>query len=167
MRMRQKVKYPLYRISNYEVQEAYMTMARYNLSVLIEYKKYRKHIEYKYRTYPGFDEADTLEKWEALLDQLIYTFYEIVKDYPHSPVEQTLRKIRIEHSEAVTFNTPTIPSSKQIDNSIYCPVIKPGYEQLYQQYVTEEMEQEEMVYRQHIQEGLQLFGKFYLYIRTF
>lgn len=161
MRTKQKLKYKIasYKIDPYQISEAHMAMSLYIFSMLKAYQKYPR------MTYPGFDEADTLEKWNAVIEWLIDTFYQIVKDYPDSPMEQAFQKIRKEHSEAISFNFPENRSFKIIDN-FYTPRIKPGYEELYKHYVTKETEQKEKAYRQKIQEGLQLFAKFFPYIQV-
>lgn len=127
-RWRNKKKLAKYTFSKKEIYEADHTMATFILAVLKEYKKADR------MGYPGFDEADTSEKWEALIDRLIWTFDQLVHDYPDSPAEIARNKMYRDNPNTIVF---------------------------FNQCITDEVKEKELKYRAYVQEGLMLYGKFF------
>lgn len=129
-RWRKKKKLEKYMFSKKEIYEADHTMAVFLLALLKQYKKAKRV------GFPGFDEADTPEKWEALLDRFIWTFDQIVSDYPDSPVSLAWKKRRNENT-----------NERSAVDFLGC--------------ITQEVKADEIQYRKHVQEGLSLFAKFF------
>lgn len=79
-RQRQRKKLKGYTFTKRQIWNADDTMAIFILAVLKDFKKMKRH------GYPGRDEeTETPEKWEAVLDRMIYTFDQLVHDFPDSP----------------------------------------------------------------------------------
>ena len=69
-----------YDFTKHEICYADRTIAQFIYQILKKYK------ETKRAHYPGYDEAETPEEWEALLDEFIWTFDQIARGSPDSPV---------------------------------------------------------------------------------
>ena len=54
-----------------QVENCWQHMAEFIYNCLLQYKKYNRH------THPWCEGADTEEKWEAILDDMIWAFGEI------------------------------------------------------------------------------------------
>lgn len=146
-RRRMKNKTIPYTFSDKQVWNASTTMATFNLCLLKEFKKREKN------TFPGFDEADTSEKWDDLIDRFIYTFDQLVHEYPGSPINMALNKMHREHPETTEYTL--------IDNPDGTCTMKWKHEDIIKQYLNKDTKKKEIEYRNYIQEGLQLFGKFF------
>ena len=69
-----------YYFTKHEVYYADRTIASFIYQLLKRYKSAnRVH-------YPGYDEAETPEEWEAMLDEFIWLFDQIARGSPDSPV---------------------------------------------------------------------------------
>lgn len=136
-----------YTFSQKQIWSADITMEKYILAVLKEYYKMKRH------GYPGFDEADTPEKWEELVKRFIYTFDQIVNDFPDSPFYIAYDKYCKECPDAIGI-------ACKLSND-GCVEVDDRYTKLKEKYYTEEVKAKEKEYRKYIQDGLQLFAKFF------
>ena len=150
-RWRQKKKLTGYTFTKSQIWNADDTMAKFILAVLKEFKQMNRN------SYPGQDEATaTPEKWEALLDRMIYTFEQLANDFPDSPHAKACEKMQLEHPECWDFNW------KSLNNGYWQMDFL--HEDIQDQYMTDEVSKKEKEYREHIQEGLQLFAKYFQYL---
>ena len=146
-RRRMKRKWQPYTFSTRKVWNADLTMAEFIVTLLKEYKKLNRH------GYPGWGEADTPEKWEGLLDRFIYTFDQILHEYPDSPLQLVFSKMERDHPETLEYTT--------IENDDGTYTMKWKHEDIRKEYITDEVRQKDKEYHEHIKEGLQLFAKFF------
>ena len=146
-RCRQKRKLNKYSFSEQQVWNADDTMVSFILPLLKAFKKSNRH------TYPGRDEADTPEKWEAILDHLIYTFDQMDRDYPDSPHNKASKKMEREHPDCWEYE------SRKEPNGMHSMKFK--HDDIFDRYFTEEVNQKEKEYQNYIQEGLFLFAKYF------
>ena len=79
-----------YYFTNHEIYYADRTIARFIWQILKRYKK-KERVHY-----PGWDEADTPEEWEDLLDEFIWTFDQIARGGPDSPVRKCMANYKDE-----------------------------------------------------------------------
>ena len=150
-RWRQKKKLNGYAFTKLQIWNADDTMAKFILAVLKEFKQMKRN------SYPGQDEATaTPEKWEALLDRMIYTFDQLANDFPDSPHSKACAKMVADHPDCWEYT-----ASKYDDNYIKMDFV---HEDIQAQYLTDEVSKREKEYREYIQEGLQLFAKYFQYI---
>ena len=150
-RWRQKKKLNGYTFTKSQIWNADDTMAKFILAVLKEFKQMKRN------SYPGQDEATaTPEKWEALLDRMIYTFDQLANDFPDSPHHKACEKMQSEHPECWDFNW------KSLNNGYWQMDFL--HEDIQDQYMTDEVSKKEKEYREYIQEGLQLFAKYFQYL---
>lgn len=150
LRMKSKDRYKLIRFSKGQIEEGTLTLARFNYHLLKDAKSL--HIE----GYPGVDGIDTSEKWNKLIDRFIYAFEEILYNYPNSPICIAGEKCLDEHSGTIDFSCPWSLTG------MYPP--KKGHEDIYKQYVTDEVLVKEKAYRTYLAESLQLFARYFEYL---
>ena len=147
-RKKQREKFDRYSFSKRQVWNADQTMASFILPLLKEFKRMKRH------GYPDCDEnTNTPEKWEATLDRIIYTFDQLVHDFPDSPRSLARNKMEREHPECWDYKlTKDNPATYKMDFV---------HEDLHKQYLTNEINEKEKEYRAYIQEGLMLFSKYF------
>lgn len=150
-RWRQKKKVNGYAFTKDQIRNADDTMADFILVLLKEFKKMKRN------GYPGQDELTyTFEKWNAVLDRMIYTFEQLANDFPDSPYNKACEKMEAEHPECWEYK-----ETKLNDKYWQMDFI---HEDIQNRYLTEEVSQKEKEYREYIQEGLQLFAKYFQYL---
>ena len=147
-RLRQKRKLNGYTFTKTQVWNADNTMANFILALLKEYKKMKRH------GYPKHSEvADSPEKWEAILDRLIYTFDQLAHDFPDSPHSKAYSLMEKEHPERWGYSF-----EKDADGN-HIAVEK--HREIYEQYITPEVMEKEKEYRKSIEDGLLLFARYF------
>lgn len=140
-----------YKFTTSEAMDSSNIMAEFNYKLLKKFKKAKRY------GYPGdiYPEADTPEKWEALIDQFIKTFKRIRNDFDDSPINKALNKLYKEHPEYLE-----IKGIKQKDGTY---IKSPAKKELLSKYVTQKVIEKDKKYYQKINNNLQLFGKYFLH----
>lgn len=147
-RHRQRAKLAGYTFTKKQIWNADDTMAKFILALLKEFKKSNRW------GYPNRDEeTNTPEKWEAILDRLIYTFDQLAHDYPDSPHNKAYIRMNQEHPNQWGF---VMKESKD-----GCHRLEEKHSDIYDQYITPEVKDKEKAYQEDLQEGLMLFAKYF------
>ena len=143
-RWRQKKKITGYTFSKLQIWNASDTMVSFILPLLKEFKKMNRH------GYPDRDEAtDTPEKWEAILDRMIYSFDQIHREYPDSPRNLANERMLKDHPDVYDYTL-----EKETRTMHYL------HQDWFKEYFTKAVNEEELAYRKRVEEGLLLFGKY-------
>ena len=106
-----------------------------------------KHFKEHNNGYPGNDEIPTFEKWNEVLDKMIYAFNHIVNEDKYDDEKQN--RHGVDFLEMYTFE-------KQPDGSSIMAKTPKYNEQAMENYRNEQIED-----MKKVDEGLQLFGKYF------
>ena len=100
-----------YYFTNHEIYYADRTIARFIWQILKRYKK-KERVHY-----PGWDEADTPEEWEDLLNEFIWTFDQIARGGPDSPVRKCMAnyKDEVEYKKVMKVGKKRRPTRKELE----------------------------------------------------
>lgn len=107
-----------------------------------------KHFKENTNGYPGTDEIPTFEKWNEVLDKMIYAFDHIVNEDKYD--EEKQKRHQVDFLEMYSFERQEDGSSLMVETPKY-------NKQAMENYRNEQIED-----RKRIDEGLQLFGKYFL-----
>lgn len=121
-------------------------LANHIHSALLQFK----HMERN--SYPGQEGANTLEEWEEVLDKMIWSFDQSARDYPGDPFGLAWDEYYKKHPEEL--HQPLF--EKEEDKDGYTKLAyKSGFE------YTSTVKEERIIYENRVQEGLDLFAKFF------
>ena len=149
MRGRQKVRGKGKKYSDKQAWDLYSYMAADITSGLRQFRKENVN------SFPGREPMSTLEKWNAAVDEMIWTFDQINKDYPSSPRSLHWNAWHKEHPEALELRN----MFKEVVDENGVKMFEynnSGYS------MPAEVEEQEKGYRDRIDSGLHLFADFFL-----